>query len=117
MNQGIAGAYSRSGRAADRLGQPQYADIEALRRELEKHGAAPGELRYQLDQFEEAMLDGPLSREDIQRFFSDKDTGLSVDRNLDVCWWLDASRRPEWNINGLLPSCGPELPAGSNAAL
>jgi hypothetical protein len=82
MNQGIAGVYSRSGRAADRLGQPQYTDIESLRRELEKHGAAPGELRYQLDQFEEAMLDGPLSREDIQRFFSDRDTGLSIDRNL-----------------------------------
>jgi hypothetical protein len=83
MDQGIAGAYSRSGRAADRLGQPQYTDIESLRRELEKHGAAPGELRYQLDQFEEAMLDGPLSREDIQRFFSDRDTGLSIDRNLE----------------------------------
>jgi hypothetical protein len=83
MNQGIAGAYSRSGRAADRLGQPQYTDIESLRRELEKHGAAPGELRYQLDQFEKAMLDGPLSREDIQRFFSDRDTGLSIDRNLE----------------------------------
>jgi hypothetical protein len=83
MNQGIAGAYSRSGRAADRLGQPQYTDIESLRRELEKHGAAPGELRYQLDQFEEAMLDGPLSREDIQRFFSDDDTGLHVDRSLE----------------------------------
>lgn len=82
MNQGIAGAYSRSGRAADRLGQPQYTDIASLRRELEKHGAAPGELRYQLDQFEKAMLDGPLSREDIQRFFSDRDTGLSIDRNL-----------------------------------
>jgi hypothetical protein len=81
MNQGIAGVYSRSGRAADRLGQPQYTDIESLRRELEKHGAAPGELRYQLDQFEEAMLDGPLSREDIQRFFY-RDTGLSIDRNL-----------------------------------
>jgi hypothetical protein len=81
MDQGIAGAYSRSGRAADRLGQPQYTDIESLRRELEKHGAAPGELRYQLDQFEEAMLDGPLSREDIQRFFY-RDTGLSIDRNL-----------------------------------
>jgi hypothetical protein len=84
MDQGIAGAYSRSGRAADRLGQPQYTDIESLRRELEKHGAAPGELRYQLDQFEEAMLDGPLSREDIQRFFSDRDTGLSIDRNLSM---------------------------------
>jgi hypothetical protein len=83
MDQGIAGAYSRSGRAADRLGQPQYTDIESLRRELENHGAAPGELRYQLDQFEEAMLDGPLSREDIQRFFSDRDTGLSIDRNLE----------------------------------
>jgi hypothetical protein len=83
MDQGIAGAYSRSGRAADRLGQPQYTDIESLRRELEKHGAAPGELRYQLDQFEEAMLDGPLSREDIQRFFSDYDTGLMVDRTLE----------------------------------
>ena len=82
MNQGIAGVYSRSGRAADRLGQPQYTDIESLRRELEKHGAAPGELRYQLDQFEEAMLDGPLSREDIQRFFY-RDTGLSMDRNLE----------------------------------
>jgi hypothetical protein len=117
MDQGIAGAYSRSGRAADRLGQPQYTDIESLRRELEKHGAAPGELRYQLDQFEEAMLDGPLSREDIQRFFSDRDTGLSIDRNLDVCWRLDASRRPEWNINGLLPSCGPKLSAGGKAAL
>jgi hypothetical protein len=83
MDQGIAGAYSRSGRAADRLGQPQYTDIESLRRELEKHGAAPGELRYQLDQFEKAMLDGPLSREGIQRFFSDRDTGLSIDRNLE----------------------------------
>jgi hypothetical protein len=82
MDQGIAGAYSRSGRAADRLGQPQYTDIESLRRELEKHGAAPGELRYQLDQFEKAMLDGPLSREDIQRFFF-RDTGLSMDRNLE----------------------------------
>jgi hypothetical protein len=84
MNQGIAGVYSRSGRAADRLGQPQYTDIESLRRELEKHGAAPGELRYQLDQFEEAMLDGPLSREEIQRFFSDRDTGLVLTETLNM---------------------------------
>jgi hypothetical protein len=94
MNQGIAGVYSRSGRAADRLGQPQYTDIEALRRELEKHGAAPGELRYQLDQFEEAMLDGPLSREDIQRFFSDKDTGLSIDRSIEFAGgWMPRGGR------------------------
>ena len=94
MNQGIAGVYSRSGRAADRLGQPQYTDIESLRRELEKHGAAPGELRYQLDQFEEAMLDGPLSREDIQRFFSDRDTGLSIDRNLEYAGgWMPPGGR------------------------
>ena len=94
MNQGIAGVYSRSGRAADRLGQPQYTDIEALRRELEKHGAAPGELRYQLDQFEKAMLDGPLSREDIQRFFSDRDTGLSIDRSIELAGgWMPSGGR------------------------
>jgi hypothetical protein len=94
MNQGIAGVYSRSGRAADRLGQPRYTDVESLRRELEARGASPRELRYQLDQFEEAMLDGPLSREDIQRFFSDKDTGLSIDRSIEFAGgWMPPGGR------------------------
>jgi hypothetical protein len=82
LDQGIAGVYSRSGRAADQLRQPRYSDITSLRRELEARGASPSELNYQLGQFEEAMVDGPVSREDIQRFFSDYDTGLRVDRTL-----------------------------------
>lgn len=81
-NEGIAGIYSRSGRAADQLQQPRYADIESLRRELEARGASPSELNYQLGQLEEAMVDGPVSREDIQRFFSENDMGLRLDRTL-----------------------------------
>jgi hypothetical protein len=82
LDQGVAGIYSRSGRAANQLRQPRYSDIESLRRELEARGASPSELNYQLEQFEEAMADGPVSRESVQRFFSDYDTGLRVDRTL-----------------------------------
>jgi hypothetical protein len=82
-DQGVAGIYSRSGRAAAQLRQPRYSDIETLRRELEARGASPSELNYQLGQFEEALFDGPISREDIQDFFSNYETGLMIDRNLD----------------------------------
>lgn len=82
-SQGVAGLYSRSQRASGRLGQPQYSDIESLRKELQRQGASPMELNYQLGQIEEAMADGPVSREEIQRFFSDFDTGLEIDRNLE----------------------------------
>ncbi len=80
--QGIAGTYSRSGRAAAQLRQPRYTDIETLRRELEARGASPRELDYQIDAFDEDFAAGPVSREDVQRFFSDYDTGLMIDRTL-----------------------------------
>ena len=80
--QGIAGIYSRSGRAAAQLRQPRYTDIETLRRELEARGASPRELDYQIDAFDEDFAAGPVSREDVQRFFSDYDTGLMIDRTL-----------------------------------
>jgi hypothetical protein len=81
-DQGAAGIYSRSGRAASQLRRPRYSDIETLRRELEARGASPRELDYQIDAFDGDFAAGSVSREDVQRFFSDYDTGLMLDRTL-----------------------------------
>lgn len=81
LDQGVAGIYSRSGRAAAQLRQPRYTDVESLRRELEARGAAPKELDRQLESLSEIMDDlGPLSAEDVQNFFSQGDLDLRINR-------------------------------------
>jgi len=87
-DQGIAGLYSRSARAGDRLQRREYSNVDELRRELEAFGAPPKELdALGLDNLAGFMFRaGPsglesrgVTREEVQEFLRNA-PGLSVTR-------------------------------------
>jgi hypothetical protein len=87
--QGLAGLYSRSTRAADNLRQPVYTDLGQLRKELEARGAPDRDLTWQLRPVEDLFTarpgpDGQLvparvTREQIQEALRGA-PGLNVTR-------------------------------------
>lgn len=81
-NEGIAGLYSRSARAAQNLRQPAYGDINQLRRELESRGAPPKELDLQMEYLQDLFAASPTGRvsaEDVRSRLSDA-PGIEVVR-------------------------------------
>jgi hypothetical protein len=61
LDQGLAGLYSRTERAAGDLRQPVYTDLEQLRAELRNRGAGLREMEWQLRPVEDlfGLRDGP----------------------------------------------------------
>ena len=81
-NEGIAGLYSRSAKAARDLRQPAYGDINQLRKELEARGAPPKELDLQMRSLGYLFEDSPtgkVSASEVQEAL-DSAPGLRIQR-------------------------------------
>jgi len=76
----VAGMYSRSENAAQKLKQPSYSDLTQVRRELEARGAPGKELDTQMEYLESRFPAGEkISRDEVQGALG-KFKGLIVNR-------------------------------------